>query len=187
MRNMIGALLFIFICVACGKFIIPFVFASALLVHEIGHLLAAKAVGAKILSVKPSFLGLIIKYDLLSVSPIRESIVCISGSVLGIMSAIAVILSDLAKYEFGIDYILISSTLSFMNLLPIIGLDGGEILLCILESFTLPDMAYKISKSISGSITIVFWAITIRIQMRHGINLSMLLVSVYLLYRSLFQ
>ena len=164
----------------------PLVFIAALFIHEIGHLIAAKAAGARVLSVKASALGFVIKYDMLSVSPIRESLICSAGSILGILSAVIVFATGLTEYDLGIDYILTSSILSFMNLLPVLGLDGGEILLCILESFTLPDRAYRISRAVSGSVAILFWILTVRIQIRHGINMSMLVMSVYFLYRSMF-
>lgn len=165
----------------------PFVFAAALLIHEAGHFLAAKLVGARVLSVKGAPLGILIKYDMLSVSPIKESIVCFAGSLCGILGAVLALLLNLTRYSFGVDFVLTSATLSFINLMPIKGLDGGEIFTCILESFTLPDKAHRISRAVSGSISIIFWIITMRIQLRHGINISMLIMSVYFLFRSFFS
>ena len=171
----------------CGKWALPFALLVSMLVHEAGHFLAAKLLRAKVLSVRGTPLGLLIKYDMLSVSPLKEIVICFAGSFLGIITAGAVMFTRLIQYDFVIDFILTSLTLSFINLLPVKGLDGGEILLCILESFTLPDMAYKISCAVSGSVSVIFWIITLRIQLRYGINMSMLVISVFLLLRTLFS
>lgn len=176
----------ILLCSLFGKSSLSLVLTAALCIHEFGHLVALKLLGGRLLSVSPSVLGFTIRYDKLSVSPLKESLICFCGSLFGILSAVAVIMLDLAKYPVAINYVLVSLTLSVMNLLPIQCLDGGEILKCTLESIMLPDTAYKICKAVSGCTAILFWVVSVRIQLRHGINLSMLIMSVYFIYRSIF-
>ena len=183
-RSFIVGAIVIFLCMICGKGGLPLAFILSLIVHEVGHLLAAKLLGARIISIGGGMIGLRIKYDFLSVSPVRESVVCISGSIFGILAAYIALASGLAVYDSGIDFIATSLTFSIMNLLPVRGLDGGEILMCILERFTLPDRAYRICNTVSSATALIFWVTSIRIQMRHGINLSMLIMSVYFLYIS---
>ena len=78
------------------------------------------------------------------------------------------------------EFRLFSLGLSIMNLFPVSVLDGGEILTVILERFLLPDNAFRVIRVTSVTAVICLWVLSSAVQLKAGINLSLLAVSVYL-------
>ena len=163
--------------------VLPFALSLCLAVciHEIGHISAAMLLGADIMSFKGTFLGLRIRYSSISLGTAGECIVNLSGSLFGLLSAAAVSITPLIRYDFFISFAALSVTLALVNLLPVRGLDGGSTIMCILDRFMLPDRSEKIMNIISTASSIAFWVVSVRIQMRSGVNLSILALSVYFL------
>lgn len=163
--------------------VLPFALSLCLAVgvHEMGHISAAMLLGADIMSFKGTFLGLRICYSSISLGTAGECIVNLSGSLFGLLSAAAVSITPLIRYDFFISFAALSVTLALVNLLPVRGLDGGSTVMCILDRFMLPDRSEKIMNIISTASAIAFWVVSIRIQLRSGVNLSVLALSVYFL------
>ncbi len=177
----------IFTAAVFGDIPYPISLASAFLIHEGGHIIAARALGVPLQSIRGGFCGIRMKYDFSCVKPKYEIAVCMAGSFAGMFAAAIGLLIGLAYTEGGVYFIVSSSALSAVNMLPVRGLDGGSILMCILEASLLPDTAWKISKRISTVTSILFWIVSIWIQLKVGINLSMLILSLYFLYLSAYE
>lgn len=188
MRTSFALLLaLIFAAATFGDIPYPLSLTAAFIIHEGGHVAAAKLLRVRLQSVKGGFCGIRMKYDFSCVRPWREIAVCMAGSFFGILAAVLSIFLGLASYNWGLYFIMSSASLSAVNILPVRGLDGGSILMCILETSFLPETAWSISKKISAVTSIAFWLISLWIQLRVGINLSMLLLSLYFLYSSVFE
>ncbi len=159
----------------------PLMLVFAVLIHEMGHILAARLVKAPITSLSVGVHGFSMAFDFTALSYGKECFVILSGSVTGLLTAaIAYGISDSLAY-----FSLVSAVMALLNLLPIRGLDGGEALSCILGCFFLPDRSCRICKAVSWIAAVMFWLAVIWIQLRIHPNLSLLAASFYFLWRSL--
>lgn len=177
----------IFAAAVFGDIPYPLSLAAAFVIHEGGHIIAAKLLHVRLQSVKGGFCGIRMRYDFSCVRPWQEIAVCMAGSFFGILAAGIGILLGVASTDGGLYFILSSAALSAVNMLPVRGLDGGSILMCILETTLFPEKAWNISKRISTVTSVLFWIASLWIQLRIGVNLSMLLLSLYFLYLSAFE
>ena len=158
----------------------PFMTLLAVLIHELGHILAARLVKTPISSLSCGIHGFSMTFDFSSLSWRKECFVILSGSMTGLIAASAV-----RGFGDGLAYFAqVSSVLSLLNLLPVRGLDGGEALFCILNRFLLPHRSDGIAKAVSWCTAVLFWLCAVWIQLRVHPNLSLLAASVYLLLRS---
>ena len=189
-RNLlqIGAVLIsLFICAALGQIEFPLQFLSAVAVHEGGHILIAALLGIRMTEFRSSGLGFNIKYNFINCEILKEAAVILGGSLCGILSAALLYATPFAESKGGMSFILISLTLSALNLMPVRSLDGGELISSLLNYYMLPDRAYKITHLLSLIFSLTFWFITVCIQMRIGANLSMLMMSIYFICKSIFK
>jgi len=159
----------------------PFMLVTAVIIHEMGHIAAARIVKAPISSLKCGIQGFSLEFDFSTISYIKEFFIIISGSIFGLCSAVTAygISRDFAYFS------AVSAVMSIINLLPICGLDGGEALYCILDAMLLPDRAYRISRAVSWVAAIFFWICVIWIQLRIHPNLSLLAAAMYFIWRSI--
>ena len=102
--------------------------AAALVIHELGHLLAAKILGIPLVRFRLNPMGGVMTFDFSRSAYEREAAVHFSGPAAGLISGVIGwrILQD--PFFTGI-----SVVLACVNLLPIRGLDGGGILRCVLS------------------------------------------------------
>ncbi len=143
----------------------------AVFLHEAGHILAAKLFEIRINSLSLNPIGASLSFDFSSVGYLREGAVHIAGPLFGLLcAASAYIFFGSAAYRF----LGISAVLSAVNLLPIIGLDGGALLKCILSLFFMPDSASVACRAVSHIFLIILWAGVLWIELRVGANLSLL-------------
>ena len=181
-RNGILILFITLTVLLTGDVLYPASIFAAVFVHEAGHYLTARFLGVRLESVEFFPLGIRMKYDFLGTTVLKEVIVCLGGSAAGLLSV--AVLTSLGQVEemACMSFVLISLTLSIMNLLPIRNFDGGEVCEAILDVVFLPDVAYKISYVISVITVIGFWICTVCIETYFEVNLSLLTLSVYLIY-----
>ena len=161
-----------------------FIFLSAVLFHEAGHLITAKLLRVPLLKSTVSPLGIRLIFDFSSTKVTHEILVYLGGSFFGISAAclISYLFPD-SIYAAG--FCANSVLLGILNLLPITGIDGGCIVECILSSVCLSDRAYRYSRAISSVTVILFWILASRIQLRHRSNLTLNLMATLLIYREL--
>lgn len=165
---MAGILFLILAVISCSE---PFSLLAALALHEAGHLTVAAILGLGRPFVCLSATGIRLLY------PRRGSfgaslVLCLSGSLFGLAFAFVPAFSE--------GFRIISLGLSLINLLPVSCLDGGGALLLVLESFMLPDRAYRISRVISLIAVMTLFCICAAVQLKAGPNLTLLAVTVYI-------
>ena len=152
-----------------------FLLLFAVLIHEFGHLAAAKLLGVGNVSFALKSMGGIFTFDFSHTSFIREIIVHLSGSVFGLISAAA---AYALFRESALFFVGVSVSLSIVNLLPIFGFDGGGILFSFLSIFLLPDDSYKICGIVSNVVSAVLWAVVINTELKYSVNLGLLCFSI---------
>ena len=173
------------ICYMTDTVIMTLLFLSAVFIHEAGHIVAALICKVPLSRFRVSSLGIRLTYDFSVVPHSYVIIICVMGSIASFSSAAIAIYLGLDASSAGVYFILSSLTLGSLNLLPVKGLDGGVICESALAVFLPPDTAYRAAKNISVIFIILFWVLTVETVLDGGVNLSMLALSVYLLYSSL--
>ncbi len=170
---MISLLFLTLALISCSA---PHYLTAAILIHELGHIGAAYF--AKWERPRPNMNLTGLRLSFVQVhSPISTLAVCMAGSLLGILTFFIPLLPEkLRLYSLG---------LALINLLPISVLDGGGALLCLLECIMLPDKAYGTAKWISVIFAILFCLFSVAVQLKIGINPTLLAVSVYITVSSL--
>ncbi len=141
-------------------------FALAVLIHECGHLLGGVWVGCPLRSLKPGVMGLEMSFASQGLSYGRELILLLSGSVLGLVSAI------LIPYQ---PYRMCALCLNLANLLPLRGLDGWGILACLTHGALAGDTADRLCGGVSLVTAVVLWLGGMWIVLRVGPNLTWML------------
>lgn len=148
----------------------------AAVIHELGHVIAATVLGIKLRLCRTGPVGISLKYDFSAVSHLREAAVCLAGPLLGAVCFICCYRST--SYLANA-----SAALSLLNLLPISYLDGGCILSALLSSFLSPVAVWNVCRALSVLFTVVLWCSAVYVMLRSGGDISVITVSVYLLYQ----
>lgn len=176
--------LFVIICIVSGAPEYAVSVVGAITVHELGHLLLARLLSVRLLKVSYTPIGIRMLYNFSGVGILGEILVYLGGPVIGFISASALMLTGKALNGAVKEFILSSYTLSAINLMPIKGFDGGNVIESILSVTFLPDKAFLYEKNISRVAVLLFWILTIYVEMKIDANISMLTLAVYLLYTS---
>ena len=142
--------------------------AAALVIHELGHLLAAKILGIPLVRFRLNPMGGVMTFDFSRSAYEREAAVHFSGPAAGLISGVIGwrILQD--PFFTGI-----SVVLACVNLLPIRGLDGGGILRCVLSRFLSPDAVWKVCGICSAAGVLMLWTAVLWIELRVTANLGL--------------
>lgn len=159
----------------------PAAVTLSLLTHEAGHLLAARALSVPLSRVRLGVCGLNLRFDYSGASARCEIAVCLAGPVLGAAVSLAAARAGLGNVPGGMYFILSGFVLAGVNLLPVRGLDGGAAFAAFLDSVMLPDRSFRVERAVSAVFTALFCALTAYVGLRGGLNLSMLLLSIWFL------
>lgn len=153
-------------------------FVSALVIHELGHIAAAKLLGVKTVSFTPGICGAIFTFDFGTVGYIREAAVHLSGGVFGLAAGLVVysIFGTKSLFFCGI-----SVFLTALNWMPVEGLDGSAFLRAFLSNFMMPDTVCCAVKIVSFITTVLFWCSVLWIELRTNGNLSCIIAAISLL------
>ncbi len=168
-----------------GGPVYPLAAGGALLIHELAHFAAAKALGAPLSAVSVGAWGIRTEYDYSAVGALPEIAVLLAGPAANLAVSLAAIPTRLPAYRGGMFFILSGFALAAVNLLPVTGLDGGAALYAAVGAFALPDRASAICSRVSLAFTFLFWGVSAAVMMTRGINYSLLVLSAYFLVRSL--
>lgn len=126
----------------------------AVVIHELGHAAALYAFGAEIKSLRFDISGLCMSYCGLR-GRASEFVALLSGPLAGLV--FAYLFSKIGR-EYSSEFLLISSGFGFIlsvyNLLPILPLDGGRMLRCVLGSILPNDKSDRLCKIIGTTLTI---------------------------------
>ena len=160
-----------------GKIDLYFIFAVSIICHELVHILIAKIMGFKLIELHFGIFGMSANIAFLGkVKVLSRVLFYISGPLMNFF--IAEVFKNI-NYE--VTYINVA--LGIFNLLPIIPLDGGEILLELVKAFIGRDQASEIilcfTKIFLFIISILYAAILIEVK---NIFLVFLLLFLWYLY-----
>jgi len=151
-----------------------------IIIHESGHIIAAIAVKAPAKGISTQHFGISLYYDFSGLSYAKELFVHISGAAANFISA------ALAFYLFDrsvcIDFFVLSS-LSFgiFNLIPFRKSDGGRALSAALSIVFNVETQEKLTYIFHFISVLFFWSVSVYLQFIYTVNISLLILSVYLL------
>ena len=157
-----------------GSFIPFFIISFLLIVHELGHFLTAKFFKIDVVKIYLYPLGGISKFNMdQNISLKKEFIILINGP---LFQTIAYFILKIFLYRYEELITLYHFGILLFNLLPIYPLDGGKLLNLTLSSIFSFKTSYYFSIFISYLLVIVILFI-------NNINLNLLLVVIFLLYK----
>ncbi len=159
---------------------------GAAVLHELGHMLAAAALGIPLRSLDVGMFGASLRVRGSLISYPKEFFLCAAGPAMNFFSAIAVIiLSEHRGYftETGEWFASVSLMLGVLNLMPAEGFDGGRMLSVAVTSLFGPRASARIL-SLSTFISIlVLWMLSVYLLIRYGTSLSLFIFTISLFYR----
>ena len=158
---------------------IPILLAA--LLHEAGHALACRLLRVPIRFFRPIAAGAVIGYDASRIPYIKEAWIAAAGPLANLAGAFLCLPGYCTRGRalFGISCL----ALALFNFLPIRNLDGGTFLSALLLHRGNVARCDRITSAVSSVCTVAVWICAAAVQMRCGGNLSLLLISVYLLTR----
>lgn len=171
--------IFLFLMITGGLSVYALIFIS-LLLHEVGHLIAAKLTGMRVRSctIMPYGGELVIPSRLLAPKKNRL-LVALGGP---IATTILLFLALLVSFPGGDLFIRIQVALLLLNLLPILPLDGGQALAALLETKGLEHN----TRTAMLIYSIHFLSITIMLLFVYlPISLPYLLLAIFLLLQNI--
>ena len=160
---------------------------AAAVLHEGGHLLAARLAGVRVSEVRLDLFGARMRLaGLLSYR--QELVVALGGPAVNLLSALLVspVWAHGGEAENGWLFIFLCAScgLCAVNLLPVQTLDGGRALSCLL-SLTVGERAARITLRITTGVVLLFlWLVSVYALLRAGNMLSLFVFFFLLLLRS---
>ena len=146
-------------------------------IHECGHLVMARLCHIPIRQLKLGILGAALTPSELLYSYKKEILLCLGGPIFNFLSML--IFFPLCRTSHILGYFFMSSfALGTLNLLPIIGFDGGRVLSAILNMVLSPYASKKIMSIISFIFIFTLWCISVYLLLKISASLSMFIFSV---------
>lgn len=145
-----GMILFLIYSII-SKRAFDYLFLLSVLLHELGHLIAAAILKRRISCIKIEPLGARISFcGILSYKD--EIIIALMGPLVNLFTAALFWQYEISKH---------SLILGIFNLLPGSSLDGGRILTSLLSIYRSPEVAEYASKTISTVIITIIWIVSV--------------------------
>ena len=156
------------------------------LLHEMGHIFTMHTLSAPAYKISVNVYGMDIEYRTLP-SFLSSILISLSGPAANLTAALLLLpMYFLTKHLPIVDHIVVNLILAFINLLPVSGLDGGDVLCNLLLRRFDYDRAKKIS-SLIGTVTafsVLSVSVFVLIKLK---NPSLILLALYLLMLNLFK
>lgn len=150
-------------------------------IHELGHLAAMAACGAKISAVRFTAFGVEIeKPKAARLSFARGIIISLAGITANLVLAAGLYIFAFHSMRVML-LVAVNIAIAGFNLLPVGNLDGGEVVRAFCERYMRPGLAYNLSRAFSFITLVPLFAASIFMLLRPERNFTLLLVSVYLL------
>lgn len=129
------------------------IFIISIIIHEFGHVFACKILHKNFGKIKVGIFGFSnASLNLSNMNVFQKIFILVSGSVLNFI--VFIILSiNYNKFSYLIGYM--NLLIGILNLLPIVPLDGGNIMICILNIKFSIKVAIKVTLIISKIILII--------------------------------
>ena len=155
---------------------------AAALLHEGGHLLAARLLGIRAERMRLGFLGMRLDMgaDLLSYG--QEWLLCAAGPLVSLVGA-AMAAPLWGLWESARFFSCASLVLGLLNLLPIRTFDGGRMLECFLSSTLGMRASQRVMTACSFLFLFLLWATAVYFLLRVGDGLSLFCFSLSLFFR----
>lgn len=176
--------------VLTGQFLELLTLFTIVLIHEIGHVVAALLVGVTVKSVQLlPFGGVAVIEDHGRLTASREIGIALAGPLQnGIMIVMALGLQQAGygNQEFLMYFINANAIIALFNLLPILPLDGGKVLQATVSLF-LPyyyTLLWSGRVSVAASILVIVYAL-LPLGAGGGLRLNMVMIGAFLLYSNL--
>ena len=179
------ALLFSLMSISLSKN--PILLVLAYVIHEIGHIVFAKLMGAEIIKIRGGVFHLSISYDTKNISYLKEAMVCAGGVIFNLLTSLIIYAINVSNNDTLSTFLLFNLSLAIMNLYPVSILDGGGILKSLLLSKIKGDVAEKVNNWISFFFSILLWLISVYLQIIFSANISLLFISIFLLIKLCFS
>jgi len=165
-----------------GPYYIGLIIFSSFL-HELGHLFACFYWGAELEEVYVSFLGarIVLKENLSSYK--QDMLIYLFGILFSLISCIVFLFLFLSfKSSLFFDLCFCNLFLFSFNALPIISLDGGNVLYCFLCMKTELDTAITATSAISVFFCALLFILGFFLLKISNYNFSLLIIATYLLF-----
>ena len=149
----------------------------AAVLHELGHILAAKMLNTHLGELKLGIFGASLSIDSAVTSYKNEIAVAIAGPLTNLLCALLIYCTVGIEDRFFEAFFVCSLFLALLNLLPISDLDGGRILLCALSLFLPCYTANKLLRICSFVFVFSLWCLSVYLLLRLGASLSLFVFS----------
>lgn len=151
----------------------------AALLHELGHVAAAAALGIDLRSIRLDVLGARLNTSGRLHSYAAEVALCAAGPAVNFL-CFALLLPFFERADYLSALGLTSLSLGIFNLLPISGFDGGRILYGLLHRLLPPTLAERLCAACSLLSLLLLWMLSVWLLLRTGSSLSLFVFSCYL-------
>ena len=158
---------------------------AAAMVHEMGHLAAARLLDIKMRKMHIGSMGARLFLDSGLLSYRDEALIAAAGPAANLLCLLAVlpILSQRPSADGLLFFAAASLCLAAINLLPLCGFDGGRIICALLSSWLGESAAERILRPVYAIFTVLVWCAASSLCLVSGGNLSLLVLCVFLLFR----
>lgn len=195
-----GGFLMLLAMLMCDRGQVVAVYFFAALLHEVGHLLAAKALKISIGEIRFELSGVRICPKNGVISYFEEAVLAAAGPLVSLLSALAVLLSaavggqsitaileaaDLflrqgdGGFLGGSGFFILSSLLqATTNLLPVSSFDGGRVLYALLARFAGLDVAERVLGVTSAVSAFVLWTVALYLMLKVSAGLGVYVFAV---------
>lgn len=160
----------LFCIISCNGPRYAFIAIGTAVIHEFGHIIAAKLLKINISSMKLDMLGARINMGSELVSYPREILLCAAGpgaNILTVLVCLPFIHSETVAFVAAS-----SAVLATINLMPIHSFDGGRILSSVISSFFGTLVSRRVVDITSAICLSVVWIISSYLLLRVGASLS---------------
>lgn len=187
----VHASLLVFVCYAClcGQMACMAVALLSILMHEGAHALVGTVLGQRLERIELTPLGAVLRVEEdAQLPPWKRLVMLIAGPVMTfLLCSVAVALTRAGLLVAALGCTLFVSNLSILllNLLPALPLDGGRILLLLLEALLPAQQAHRILRWIGNALGFGLIVLNMGVSWRlGGWNLSLAIAGCCLLYCS---
>jgi len=163
---------------------------ASMLIHEGAHITVAVFGKRKLVCVKILAIGLSAEIKEVYDGCINPILIYISGPFINILLALICFITNTYYFVFSDNmrfFIYANVALAIFNMLPVLPLDGGKIIRDILVTKIGLFKGYKYARVLSLGFTSVVFVLGVLLLLAGIFNLSILLISVYILYYQKFD
>lgn len=178
--SLFGLLMLIALVLTHSYISLAAVIAAA--IHELGHILAAKACHIPLNELKLDIFGASISTSTSLYSYKKEIALASAGPLINILSVL-ILHPLLNKSPFGELFLATSLFLGLLNLLPIADFDGGRITRCIMCQIFSHRIAFRICQILSLLSVISLWLLSVYLLLRRSTSLSLFVFSLSLFFK----